>query len=80
MLTCREIAENASEYISSDTSTKLTIKQKFEFTLHKMMCSRCRRFMYYFETLYSSESRLSGNDIPDSQVDIIINKIKVRKI
>lgn len=79
MLTCKDIAENASEFISEDAGLKVSFKLKMELMFHKMMCGHCRRFLYYFETLYRNPGILPRTDISDSEVDKIIQQIKKAK-
>ena len=41
MLSCKDVANRASDYLDNQTHTNL----RWQMRLHLMMCSHCRRFM-----------------------------------
>ena len=45
MLKCQEVVEQADAYLASE----LTSWQRFQFSLHLMMCRHCRRYIKAFK-------------------------------
>jgi predicted anti-sigma-YlaC factor YlaD len=45
MLSCKQVATLASQYLDQDTNTGLTWKIR----MHLMMCANCRRFMRHLK-------------------------------
>ena len=41
MLSCKDVANRASDYLDNQTDARL----RWQIRLHLMMCSHCRRFM-----------------------------------
>ncbi|MCJ8170149.1 zf-HC2 domain-containing protein [Atopomonas sediminilitoris] len=42
MLSCRELAEQASQYLDKD----LSLSQQLSVRMHLLMCRHCRRFIH----------------------------------
>ena len=72
MLSCKQIIEGASDYIDNN----LKPMAKLEYTMHRMMCRHCNRFLRYFSRLYRGSTFLKQADIPEEKVDEILCCIK----
>jgi predicted anti-sigma-YlaC factor YlaD len=71
MLSCKQVATLASEYLDQQTDTGLNWKIR----MHLLMCSHCRRFIRHLKITnkVSREVLLEKTDI---QVDEILKRVK----
>lgn len=55
MLSCREVVEQASEYLDQEMSWR----RRLQYRVHLLMCHHCRRFTRQFAAGVTMLSRLS---------------------
>lgn len=65
MLTCSEVAAQASTYLDQD----MTMTQRAAFRLHLMYCSNCRRFVSQLQLLKQSVQLRPVAAPADAQVE-----------
>ncbi len=58
MLSCKQVATLASQYLDKDTGTLLTWKIR----LHLMMCANCRRFVRHLKITRAVTKHIAIND------------------
>ncbi len=71
MLSCKQVATLASEYIDGNTDTRLNWKIR----MHLMMCSHCRRFIRHLK-ITNTVARSVLAETQDKDVDEVLKKIK----
>jgi predicted anti-sigma-YlaC factor YlaD len=71
MLTCKQVATLASEYIDHNTDTKLNWKIR----AHLLMCSHCRRFIRHLK-ITNTVTRSVLSETQDRDVDEVLRRIK----
>lgn len=65
MLTCSEVAAQASNFLDQD----MTVRQRAVFRLHLMYCSNCRRFVRQLQLLQQSIPLRPMTQPSEDQVD-----------
>ncbi len=58
MLSCKQVASLASQYLDKDTNTPLTWKIR----VHLMMCANCRRFVRHLKITQSVTQKVVITD------------------
>lgn len=58
MLSCRDIAKQASDHIDK----KLTLRQSLSYGFHLLLCGYCRKFVGHLRTTVELSHQLSGQD------------------
>ncbi|MGV8836723.1 zf-HC2 domain-containing protein [Cellvibrio sp.] len=71
MLSCKQVATIASDYL--DNSTPL----KWQIRLHLLMCANCRRFVRHLKITRQVSAQMA-TDKPVEDVDIIWKKVQQR--
>ncbi|WP_331352396.1 hypothetical protein [Cellvibrio sp. UBA7671] len=71
MLSCKQVATIASDYL--DKSTPL----KWQIRLHLLMCANCRRFVRHMKITRELSKQMVLNKTADD-VDTIWNKVQQR--
>lgn len=69
MLKCRDIVEQASDYLDQDMS----LRQRMNYRLHLFMCHHCRRFTRQFSAGVVMLKRLP-NKTPDANKIVEIQR------
>ncbi|WP_323814499.1 zf-HC2 domain-containing protein [Cellvibrio sp. NN19] len=62
MLSCKQVATLASQYLDQETPTPL----KWKIRMHLMMCANCRRFMRHLKI---TQTMAKDIDITNSEAD-----------
>lgn len=71
MLSCRDIAKQASDHIDK----KLTFRQSLSYGFHLLLCGYCRKFVRHLRTTINFSQQLSGHDhLTDEQAARIAAK------
>lgn len=71
MLSCRDIAKQASDHIDE----KLTFRQSLSYGFHLLLCGYCRKFVRHLRTTIALSHQLSGHDqLPDEEAASIAAK------
>ncbi len=71
MLSCKQVATIASDYL--DNSTPL----KWQIRLHLLMCANCRRFVRHLKITRQVSTQMVA-DKPAEDVDVIWKKVQQR--
>ena len=71
MLSCKEVVKKTSDYIDGN----LTTKERFEIWLHTLWCYKCRRFIKYFRSVFSSEMIFDTETLDEASADKIVEKV-----
>ncbi len=58
MLSCRDIAKQASDHIDK----KLTLRQSISYGFHLLLCGYCRKFVHHLRTTIELAPHLSDQD------------------
>lgn len=76
MLSCKDITEQASEYLDKNMS----LYHRIQYRLHLAMCHGCRRFVDQFKTTVSTVNKLEpekvSEDVIEKQVQALIKPPK----
>ena len=73
MLKCEEVVEQADAYLASE----LTSWQRFQFSLHLMMCRHCRRYIKAFKMTEQVSQQLPvANAMPDADINALVAMIQ----
>lgn len=79
MLSCKDVANRASDYLDNQTNTNL----RWQMRLHLMMCSHCRRFMRHLRLtrhLVNTTVQQEKNDVDTEAIyRRVLQKIEARK-
>lgn len=70
MLSCKQVATLASDYLDKNTNQRLHWKVR----MHLLMCSHCRRFIKHLKITKQLTPKTQLLD--DKDVDVILEKIK----
>jgi hypothetical protein len=70
MLSCKQVATLASDYLDKSTSQTLNWKIR----MHLLMCSHCRRFIKHLKI--TKQLTPKNQLLDDKDVDVILEKIK----
>ena len=71
MLSCRDIAKQASDHIDK----KLTFRQSLSYGFHLLLCGYCRKFVGHLRTTIDLSHQLSGQDqLSDEEATTIATK------
>lgn len=63
MLSCKQVATIASDYLDNNTPLK------WQMRLHLLMCANCRRFVRHLEITREVSARITTNEtIQDAEV------------
>ena len=74
MLSCKDVAHLASDYLDKNTSNKLNLKIR----LHLLACVCCRKFMGHLTITQKITPQLIRKSEEEVDVDIILQRIKNR--
>ena len=72
MLKCKQVSEQASEYVDGNVSGL----HKVKFQMHLMMCTHCRSFIKKIKLTKDMVAKLSPMPASDDQLDKIMNAIE----
>jgi len=75
MLSCKKVAQRASDYLEANASTGLT----WQVRLHLIMCSNCRRFVRHLsitKTVSASIAQPSLHTDPEPQWEKLHQRLK----
>ncbi|MEH6650952.1 MAG: zf-HC2 domain-containing protein [Motiliproteus sp.] len=72
MLKCRDIAEQASEYLEHE----MTFSQRLQYRTHLFMCRHCRRFNRQFAAAVAMTRRLPQGESSTTQIDAIKQRLE----
>lgn len=76
MLSCRDIAKQASDHIDK----KLTLRQSLSYALHMLLCGYCRKFVGNLRTTIDLGHQLSGHDVLSEQEAERIAQFTLEKV
>lgn len=71
MLTCRDIATQASDYLER----KLTLRQRLAVGLHLLLCGRCRDFLRHLRVSLAYYRGLSPKALDDAEASALVKRI-----
>ncbi len=71
MLSCRQIVDQASDYLEHDVS----FSQRLQFRIHLLMCHHCRRFIRQFSAAMQMTRCLSKTPVSQAQIDAVLHRI-----
>ena len=74
MLSCKQVAHLASDYLDHHTNRKLT----FKIRLHLMMCANCRRFVKHLR-ITSNLARKVAKPNDEINPEDILAEIKIKE-
>ncbi len=72
MLSCKQVATLASQYLDKDTRAPLTWKIR----MHLLMCANCRRFIKHLKITRQVTSETSYSIHESISVDEVLKRIK----
>ena len=75
MLKCKDIPEQASDYVEHT----LDRRTRAMFRLHLMLCTNCRRFMRQFRTLLGAFGRKRPPVLSEERVERIVKALGERR-
>lgn len=76
MLSCKDVAHLASDYLDNNASSKLNWKIR----VHLLACSCCRRFMRHLKITQKIVPQLIKKNEQEVDAELILKKIKDRNI
>lgn len=72
MLTCKNVTEQASDYLEGPT----TFGQRLSFRMHLFICKHCRRYIDQLKVAMGVARGYSPPPVPsDSEIDVIIERL-----
>lgn len=71
MLSCKDVANRASDYLENHTSPKL----RWQIRLHLMMCSHCRRFMRHLGMTQNLAKTVMQQESTDVDAELIYQRV-----
>ena len=71
MLTCKDIARQASDYVDRH----LTPRQRLAFAFHLLFCGQCREFLRQLRLAVSLYSRLPPQELASQEAEALVGKI-----
>lgn len=73
MLSCKQVAGLASDYLDKNTPLKWQIR------LHLLMCANCRRFVKHLDITRKMGAGLEHSaDIPADDAEKVLQKVKTK--
>ena len=76
MLTCKDICENATDYLEEPGGILARLQLRF----HLLICKHCRRFMRQFRATVGVSAQL--NEIPaptDAEIDALVDQLAAHR-
>lgn len=74
MLSCKEVATQASEYLDSNMTARL----RWQMRLHLMMCSHCRRFIRHIKLTQTIAQNAAEDDMKEVNSEKIYRQVMER--
>ena len=72
MLTCKDVCENASDYLDGSPG----MGERLQWRLHLLICKHCRRFLRQFRLSSDVAANLSEIQAPsDEEIDALVKKL-----
>lgn len=71
MLTCRDIARQASDYVDGH----LTVRQRLAFAFHLLLCGQCREFLRQLRLAVGLYQRLPPKELNQQEAESLVEKI-----
>lgn len=71
MLSCKQVAAVASDYLDNNTPLKWQIR------LHLLMCANCRRFVRHLKIMRDISAKIVGDDA-SVNTDVIWKNLQAR--
>jgi hypothetical protein len=71
MINCRQITEQASEYLDKDHS----FFKRVSFKMHLMLCNHCQRYIHQLQTTIKAAKGLDEKRISDDEARNLTKKI-----
>jgi predicted anti-sigma-YlaC factor YlaD len=73
MLTCKDVCENATDYLEGSASPF----QRVLLRIHLIMCRNCRRFLGQFKIMVDASPALLPVDAPsEEEISLLVQKLK----
>ena len=72
MLSCKQVAQVASNYLDGETDTKLNWQMRW----HLLMCANCRRFIRHLRITKQIAGEIKNDDV---NAEEILEKIKAKE-
>lgn len=74
MLSCKEVATQASEYLDSNMNARV----RWQMRLHLMMCSNCRRFIRHLKLTQTVAQHAAEDDMKEMNSEKIYQQVMDR--
>lgn len=71
MLTCKDIAKQASEYVDGHQ----TLRQRLAFVLHLLLCGQCREFLRQLRLAVRFYHRLPARELSRQEAEAVVSKV-----
>jgi hypothetical protein len=71
MLTCKDIAKQASDYVDG----QMTVRQRLAFAFHLLVCGQCREFLRQLRLAVSFYQRMPAKELSAQEADAIVARI-----
>ena len=78
MLSCKNVAHLASDYLDNNMSGALPWKVRWKVRLHLAACSCCRRFVKHLKITKEVVPQLVDKNLSEADAETILKKIKAR--
>ncbi len=75
MLNCKELSEQASDYIDKN----LSFLERVQFRLHIMMCKHCHRFVEQLTVTVNATKTLKPKPMSEQDIETQANKMRVER-
>ena len=71
MLTCKDIAKQASDYVDGH----LSARQRLAFAFHLLLCGQCREFLRQLRLALRFYRKLPRAELDAAQAAVIVDKV-----
>lgn len=71
MLTCKDIARQASDYVDGH----LTVRQRLAFAFHLLLCGQCREFLRQLRLALRFYHQLPAKELSPQEAEAVVNKV-----
>ncbi len=71
MLTCKDVCDNATNYLEGPT----TLLERINLRVHLLMCKHCRRFVRQFNLTIGVAQELEQDSPSDDEINVLVEKL-----
>jgi len=73
MLSCNDFVKESSKLLDNE---KMPLMQKFSFTMHRVICHHCRKYLKQMKTTVTVAENLQSEPVPKELLEQSVSQLK----